>query len=60
MNPIRTPTKKPLPRVAAVGPKLSILGIILDAAPSGYLFSLHDDYFDVSLLLSPIYGNIDR
>jgi hypothetical protein len=35
MNPIRTPTKKPPPRVAAVGTKLSILGIILDAAPSG-------------------------
>jgi hypothetical protein len=30
--PIRIPTKKPLPIVAAVGPKLSIL-IILDTAP---------------------------
>jgi hypothetical protein len=30
---MRTPTKKPPPIVAAVGPKLSMLIIILDAAP---------------------------
>ena len=50
MNPIRTPTKKPPPRVAAVGPKLSILGIILDAAPS-------DTYFHYTMitLMYPYY-----
>jgi hypothetical protein len=31
--PIRIPTKKPQPRIAAVGAKLSIMVIILDATP---------------------------
>jgi hypothetical protein len=31
--PIRIPTKKPPPRVAAAGPKLSTILIILDIAP---------------------------
>jgi hypothetical protein len=31
--PIRIPIKKPPPRVAAVGPKLSIMLIILDTSP---------------------------